>query len=330
MPNKTTIRNHLLGQVVRGYFKPARYTSRLEPLMPTPKSIPIYQLLKPDGTLTTLSYNPDNKLAVKLFDAMVRWSVFDQVMNEAQRQGRISFYLTSDGEEAISFGSAAALQPNDMVFAQYREGGVLNWRGYPMQSMVDQCFANARDKGKGRQMPVHYGSSEYCYQTVSSTLATQIPQAAGAGYGYKLDEENRVAVCYFGEGAASEGDFHAGVNFGAVLGSQTLFICRNNQWAISTPTHEQYAGDGIAVRGPAYGIPSFRVDGNDLFAVMETIALARKMVMERRGPVLVEAISYRMGHHSTSDDSSAYRDKKVIEHVFKQYRRLKKHLRDTH
>ena len=153
-----------------------------------------------------------------------------------------------------------------------------------MQSMVDQCFANARDRGKGRQMPVHYGSAEHHYQTISSPLATQIPQAAGAGYGYKLDGLDRVAVCYFGEGAASEGDFHAGLNFGAVMGSQTLFVCRNNQWAISTPTHEQYAGDGIVVRGPAYGMPAFRVDGNDVFAVMETIKLARSMVVESGRP----------------------------------------------
>ena len=305
------IRGALFNRMLRGYFRPARYTSKLEPLMPSPQSIPIYQLLRADGTMTTSSYRPDDELAVKLFDAMVRWSVFDQIMNDAQRQGRISFYMTSDGEEAISFGSAAALKSTDMVFAQYREGGVLNWRGYPMQSMVDQCFANARDRGKGRQMPVHYGSPEHCYQTVSSPVATQIPQAAGAGYGYKLDGEDRIAVCYFGEGAASEGDFHAGVNFGAVLGSQTLFICRNNQWAISTPTHEQYAGDGIAVRGPAYGIPAFRVDGNDIFAVMETVIQGRQLVMKTRRPVLVEAISYRLGHHSTSDDSSAYRDSKV-------------------
>lgn len=115
-------------------------------------------------------------------------------------------------------------------------------------------------------------------------------------------------MTYFGEGAASEGDFHAALNFAATLRSQTLFYCRNNMYAISTPIDDQYAGDGIAVRGISYGMPTIRVDGNDLFAIYHATEEARKLIIKEKKPVLIEAISYRVGDHSTSDFSQRYRD----------------------
>jgi len=121
-----------------------------------------------------------------------------------------------------------------------------------------------------------------------------------------------VAVTYFGEGAASEGDFHSALNFASTLKSQTLFICRNNMYAISTPMDDQYNGDGIAVRGVAYGIPTVRVDGNDLLAVYRATQEARKVITEEGRPALIEFISYRRGDHSTSDFSERYRDKEEM------------------
>jgi len=153
----------------------------------------------------------------------------------------------------LPVGSAAALSNEDMVFAQYREHGVLLWRGFSIQEAVDQCFSNIGDKGKGRQMPIHYGSRRLNFQTISSPLGTQIPQAAGAAYAFKMQRKDAVAVCYFGEGAASEGDFHAAFNFSATLDVPVLFFCRNNGYAISTPSSEQYRGDGIASRATGYG-----------------------------------------------------------------------------
>ena len=124
---------------------------------------------------------------------------------------------------------------------------------------------------------------------------------------------HRIAITYFGEGAASEGDFHAALNIAATRSCPVIFLCRNNGYAISTPTLEQYRGDGIASRGVGYGIETIRVDGNDIFAVREVTARARSMALEGGGkPVLVEAMSYRAGHHSTSDDSFAYRDRKEV------------------
>jgi 2-oxoisovalerate dehydrogenase E1 component alpha subunit len=143
-------------------------------------------------------------------------------------------------------------------------------------------------------MPVHYGKKSLNYVTVSSPLATQIPQASGAGYSFRVRGEDRVAMTYFGDGAASEGDFHSAMNFAATLNSQTLFYCRNNQYAISTPVDDQYAGDGIAIRGLAYGMKTIRVDGNDIFAVHNAVKKAREIIVEEKKPVLVEAISYRV------------------------------------
>lgn len=161
-------------------------------------------------------------------------------------------------------------------------------------------------------MPIHYGSKEHNIVTVSSPLCTQVPQASGAGYQYRIKNQDRIAVTYFGDGSASEGDFHSALNFAATLRSQTLFYCRNNMYAISTPIDDQYAGDGIAVRGVAYGMPTIRVDGNDLFAIYSATKAARELIIKEQRPVLIEAISYRVGDHSTSDFSERYRDEEEM------------------
>jgi 2-oxoisovalerate dehydrogenase E1 component alpha subunit len=183
-----------------------------------------------------------------------------------------------------------------------------------------QLFATKDDPGLGRNMPVHYGSKKFNMHTISSPLATQIPHAAGAAYAVKMQNmqnptaEQRVVACYFGEGAASEGDFHAALNIAATRSCPVLFICRNNGFAISTPTLEQYRGDGIASRGVGYGIDTIRVDGNDVLAVREVTRQARELALKDGGrPVLIEAMSYRVSHHSTSDDSFAYRARVEVE-----------------
>lgn len=162
-------------------------------------------------------------------------------------------------------------------------------------------------------MPVHYGSRDLNICTVSSPLGTQIPNASGAGYNYRVSGDDRIAVTYFGEGAASEGDFHSALNFASTLRCQTLFICRNNGYAISTPIDDQYAGDGIAPRGLSYGMPTIRVDGNDVLAVSIATQKARQLIMKEKRPVLMETMSYRGGDHSSSDASANYRNEKEMQ-----------------
>lgn len=179
--------------------------------------------------------------------------------------------------------------------------------------MIAQCSGNINDPAHGRQMPIHYSSKELNMQCVSSPLATQIPQAVGAGYHYRISGQDKVALTYFGEGTTSEGDFHAAMNFAATLKCQTLFACRNNKYAISTPDSDQYATDGIAGRGVAYGMKTIRVDGNDAIAVIKATQMAREYIVREGKPVLIEYMSYRIGDHSTSDFSALYREGGEIE-----------------
>ncbi|XP_065354853.1 2-oxoisovalerate dehydrogenase subunit alpha, mitochondrial [Calliphora vicina] len=285
--------------------------------MPTDYSpIPIYRVMDRDGNIKDESQDPklDKGVVQKMFRDMVLLNTMDKILYESQRQGRISFYMTNFGEEASHIGSAAALNMSDLIYGQYREAGVLVWRGFTIEQFLNQCYGNDLDVGRGKQMPVHYGSKELNFVTISSPLSTQMPQAVGAAYAMKRRPNNdSCVVCYFGEGAASEGDAHAAFNFAATLDCPVIMFCRNNGFAISTPSHEQYKGDGIAARGPAYGIATIRVDGTDVFAVYNGMKLAREYTLRENKPVIFEAMAYRVGHHSTSDDSTAYRSAEEIE-----------------
>ena len=271
--------------------------------------IPELKILKQDGSIYEGSDLPDmnETLAVKIYKTLAFHRVLDERMVASQRQGRLSCYMAALGEEAASVGGAAGLKSQDMIMSQYREQGALMFRGFSLENFMNQMFSNKNDLGKGRQMPIHYGSSELNYMTVSSPLGTQIPQATGYAYGQKLQGLDEVTLCYFGEGAASEGDFHAGLNMAAVQAAPVIFFCRNNGYAISTPSDEQFKGNGIASRGVGYGIKTLRVDGNDILAVIKATQTARTYALKENAPVLIEAMSYRLGAHSTSDDPSGYR-----------------------
>ncbi|RMD39485.1 hypothetical protein DV735_g5643, partial [Chaetothyriales sp. CBS 134920] len=291
-----------------------------------PAELPVmstYRIIDADGNMVDNTRAPPDvpdEDVIKWYKNMVTVSILDAIMFDAQRQGRTSFYMVSAGEEGIAVGSASALAPEDVCFLQYREQGLLIQRGMTLKEIMSQLFSNKDDNGKGRNMPVHYGNSKLNIHTVSSPLGTQIPQASGAAYALKLQNmlnpnvPKRIVACYFGEGAASEGDFHAALNIAATKACPVVFVCRNNGFAISTASTEQYKGDGIAGRGSGYGIDTIRVDGNDIFAVREVMAEAKKMALEGNcRPILIEAMSYRVSHHSTSDDSFAYRAKREVE-----------------
>ncbi|XP_017074830.1 2-oxoisovalerate dehydrogenase subunit alpha, mitochondrial isoform X2 [Drosophila eugracilis] len=296
----------------------APFVNELKLIFPEDYSpIPIYRVMDRNGYIADESQDPQlsREVVEKMFRDMLLLNTMDKILYESQRQGRISFYMTNFGEEASHIGSAAALEMRDLIYGQYREAGVLVWRGFRIDQFIDQCFGNSDDLGRGKQMPVHYGSRELNFVTISSPLSTQMPQAVGAAYAMKMKPNNDACVvCYFGEGAASEGDAHAAFNFAATLGCPVILFCRNNGFAISTPSHEQYKGDGIAGRGPmGYGIATIRVDGTDVFAVYNAMKKAREYVLKENKPVVFEALAYRVSHHSTSDDSTAYRSADEVE-----------------
>ncbi len=295
----------------RNHLAEVKTTNKVEIITKGVVDIPMLQILSAEGELIEKAVEPDlsKEEALKIFNTMHYIRVLDERMVGAQRQGRISFYLASTGEEAASVASAAALSEDDMIMSQYREQGALAYRGYTTEQFMNQMFSNKDDPNKGRQMPIHYGDKPLNFMTISSPLGTQIPQASGYAYGQKMSGKDVVTICYFGEGAASEGDFHAGLNMAAVLNCPVIFFCRNNGYAISTPAEEQFAGDGIASRGLGYGIKTIRVDGNDVLAIHAATKEARRIAIEEKCPVLIEAMTYRLAAHSTSDDPTGYRSR---------------------
>lgn len=244
---------------------------------------------------------------------MVQTRFLDERLTALQRQGRVGFHVGSLGEEAAIIGAALALRTQDWIFPCYREVGAALVRGFPLQSFIDNMFGNARDTVKGRQMPDHYTSREHRFMSISSPVGTQITQAVGFAWAAKLRKEDLATLVFFGDGATSSSEFHAGMNFAAVFKTPTVFLCRNNGWAISVPVERQTATRTFAEKGAAYAVPSVRVDGNDLLAVVQEVKTALERASRGEGPTLIEALTYRMGGHSTNDDPNAYRGPEALE-----------------
>lgn len=265
---------------------------------------------------------------IRAYQTMLLARHIDERMITLQRQGAISFAMSALGEECCAVGAAAALEPGDWIYPQYREAGAIFWRGFTPLEYIHHMFGDAEDLILGRQMPNHFGSRRLNVVTVSSPIGTKIPHAAGCAYAMKLQKDPHVALCFFGEGATSEGDFHAGLNFAAVRQAPAIFFCRNNGYAISTSTKQQFASEGIAPKAIGYGMQAFRIDGNDFFAVHEAVAKARTLCLEGKGPLLIEAMTYRLGAHSTSDDPSVYRKAEEVSSHLRQdpVLRLRKYL----
>ncbi len=244
---------------------------------------------------------------------MVKMRTLDTRMLSLQRQGRIGFYGTATGQEAAITGSAYVLQPTDWVFHALRETGVCLWRGTTVKEIVCQLIGNSGDVLIGRQMPMHFSDRRVRSVAWSSVIATQLPQAMGAAWAAKLRGTDEVMMGYIGDGGTSSPDFHAALNFAAVFQVPVVFFCQNNQWAISVPLSKQTHAASLAIKADAYGMPGVQVDGNDLLAV---IAVTREAVERARrggGPTFVEAVTFRMGGHSSSDDPTRYREKELVE-----------------
>jgi len=250
----------------------------------------------------------------ELYRGMHLIRAIDQRMLALQRQGRIAFCGLTTGQEAAVIGSGAAIEKEDWVFPALREAGVALLRGFPLSRFFAQMFGNSHDVLKGRMQPMHFADRSVNQVSWSSCIATQLPHAVGAAYAMKIKKERRVALAYLGDGASSEHDFHTALNFAGVWRVPCVFVCQNNQWAISVPFSKQTASDGVAVKAAAYGMPGVRVDGNDLLAVHAAVKEAVDRARSGGGPTLVEAVTYRMGGHSSSDDPTRYRDKDEVTH----------------
>jgi len=243
---------------------------------------------------------------IEAYHWMALGRALDSRMLGLQRQGRVGFYGPATGQEAVSIGVALALRPEDWIFPGLREQLILLARGHPLVTYMDHLFANDRDPARGRQMPCHPTGRDVRYVSMSSVIGTQISQAVGLAYGLKLRRDPGVSLAFFGDGATSANDFHAGLNLAGVLGLPVLFCCTNNQWAISVPVEKQSHVPELAVKSVAYGMPGHRVDGTDLIAVHTAVTAALARLRAGQGPELLEFVLYRMTPHSSSDDPSRY------------------------
>ncbi|HEX2574564.1 MAG TPA: thiamine pyrophosphate-dependent enzyme [Polyangia bacterium] len=273
-----------------------------------PTDEPPYWLLEEDGRVRQGGQPPElnDEAALRLYRNMLQVRLVDERMMKLQRQGRLGFYMESVGEEAVHM-AVHALRSSDWVFPSYREPGALFYRGYTLQRYVNQLLGNAEDSIKGRQMPVHHSASDLNIVSISSPVGTQIPQAVGMAWAARIAGKDDLALTFFGEGTTSTGDFHVGMNFAGVFKAPCIFVCRNNKWAISTPATVQTAARSFAAKALAYGFPGVRVDGNDLLAMLAVMEDAVARARAGDGPTLIEAVTYRLHGHSSSDDPGGYR-----------------------
>jgi len=258
------------------------------------------QVIGPDGAVDkSFETSLDGALLKRVYETMILARVADEKAVRLQRQGRIGAYPPSRGQEASQIGPALALGPDDWVCPGFRELAALLWRGVPLLNLFLYWSGNEEGNAYPEGVRVTPGVIP---------VGDQIPHAVGVSYASKLRGEKSVAMTYFGDGGSSEGSFHEGLNLAGVLKTPTIFICQNNQYAISLPRSKQTASRTIAQKAIGYGFPGIMVDGNDVLALYAAAKEAVDRARAGLGPTLIESYTYRLGDHTTSDDATRYRE----------------------
>lgn len=238
----------------------------------------------------------------RLHRDMLRARIFDEKLVTLLRQGKTSFYAQCSGMEGTQVGIAHGVRAgHDWFWPYYRDQGLALALGVSMRDLMAQCLGVAGDLNKGRQMPHHFGVKGANFVSISSSIANQVAPATGSAMAQKYLGSDEITVCTFGDGATSEGDWHAGMNMAGVNKAPCLFVCENNQWAISVGVAHQTASENIAVKARAYGMPGYYVDGQDVLAVQSVVSEVAEAVRAGEGPALVECLTYRLGSHSNAD-----------------------------
>jgi pyruvate dehydrogenase E1 component alpha subunit len=239
-----------------------------------------------------------------LYRDMVLMRAFDEKALKLQRQGRMGTWPPIKGQEAVQTGVALAMGDADWLIPAFREHGVMVLRGVPLHLVFAYWAGDERGSS--------YPEGVRCFP-VAVPVGSQWQHGAGVGLSLKLSGDEGVAVTFGGDGSTSEGDFHEGLNCAGVFGSRTVFVIQNNQWAISVPLHQQTKAETLAQKAHAYGIPGIQVDGNDVFAVYVAATEAIERARRGDGPTLIEAVTYRLGDHTTADDASRYRKEEELQ-----------------
>jgi pyruvate dehydrogenase E1 component alpha subunit len=241
---------------------------------------------------------------LSLYRDMVLLRTYDERSLVYHRQGRIGTYAIFWGHEAMQVGAVRALADQDWIFPSYRESAVGLLRGMPVETVLSWWRGHPAGWWDPR---------DYRLASIAVPIATHVPHAVGFAWGKRLRGEDTCALVFFGDGATSEGAFHEGVNFAAVMRAPVVLLCNNNYWAISTPLPAQTRAETLADKAVGYGIPGLRVDGGDVLAVYEATTEALSRARAGKGPTFVEAVTYRCAPHATADDPSAYVDAERIE-----------------
>lgn len=283
---------------------------RFQPFSDTPIS-----LVSDSGKWTgQFDLDLDDELLLRFYADMLRGRIMDERLRKLRYQGATSFVAPSSGQEAAQVGIAHAFRVGfDWIYPYYRDTALVLAMGHPLEQLLGQMMATRLDTAKGRQMPAHPGSKELNMFTVASPIASHIAPSVGTAISIKLRGSGQVVVTTFGEGATSEGDFHAGINFAGVQGAPVVFVCENNGYAISADYHHQTAAQSIAMKAHAYGMPGYLVDGMDVLAAYFVMKHAVENARQGVGPALVEMRTYRFGAHSSDDDDSVYRPRGEVE-----------------
>ncbi|MDX1622962.1 MAG: pyruvate dehydrogenase (acetyl-transferring) E1 component subunit alpha [Gemmatimonadota bacterium] len=270
-----------------------------------PRSVEWLQVLDEEGALDE-EWMPDldDEELLAWHRAMLLSRRFDERLLELQRQGKIGTFAPVRGQEASQIGAVAALEEEDWVVPSFRETAAAVWRGIPLEGLL---LYNA-GYNEGGEVPE--GKHDL---PIAIPVASQIPHAVGIAYGAAYEGSDEVVMVFFGDGATSEGDFHESINFAGVFGCPVVFVCQNNQWAISLPREEQTKSKTLAQKGLSAGIPGIQVDGNDPFAVYVAAGEAVERARSGEGPTLIECVTYRLSLHTTADDPSKYRDEEEVE-----------------
>ena len=252
-------------------------------------------------TATTAMEKPSDlsdELLLALYEQMVQLRQFDRRCVNLQRAGRIGTYPPLEGQEACQVASVLALRKQDFVVPTYRDYGAMMVHGLPMENVL--LYWNGR--AEGCEVP-----SDVNVFPIAVPIATQLPHAAGLAWAAKLRGVDQLALGFFGDGASSEGDFHEAMNFAGVFKIPVVFFCENNQYAISVPFRRQTATDSVAEKAVAYGVEGVQISGSDAIAVYQAVRNAVEKAVHGDGPTLIEAMTYRYGPHTTSDDPTKYR-----------------------
>jgi 2-oxoisovalerate dehydrogenase E1 component alpha subunit len=266
--------------------------------------------------------------AIQMYSYMNLARRYDERGIMLQRAGKVPFTVSGIGQESGQVGMAFAMQPlKDYFLPYYRDYGFVLSIGMTVKDLMLSLFSKAEDiNSGGRQMAGHFGGKKLNIVTGSSPVTTQVPHAVGIALAAKMKKQDFVTIATFGEGSSNQGDFHEGCNFAGVHKLPVIFVCENNQYAISVPLHKQVSGK-IADRAIGYGFPGFQVDGSDALEVYRVVKEARERALRGEGPTLIELLTYRISPHSTSDDDMLYRTKEEVDlhkgqdgnQKFKQY-----------